>query len=355
MKPVSALQDKISLYLNWNKARVEFVAQFILSLITLRTCSLYRLCVAFQREASSASSYKRIQRFFRSYTFDPSSIARLLVTLIPLEKEWVLCLDRTNWKLGQKEINHLILAVACQGVAIPLFWCNLNKAGNSESQERINLVKRFLQTFPDQKIRYLTADREFIGHHRLSWLAEHQILFRVRIPKSTQVARAGSVPIAVKFHFLDLTCNTWNVIPRPCRVWGMDLYVAGSLSDKDYCYVISQERPESMIADYRTRWEIESLFSCLKKRGFDMESCRLTLPERTDKLTALLAIAFCWSYSEGIQKSALTPARIAKTRFGQYWPAESKFHQGLQYLQEILLNPVKLKREFMRALAVFVP
>ena len=87
MKPVSALQDKISLHLDWNKARVEFVAQFILSLITLRTCSLYRLCVAFQRDASSASSYKRIQRFFRSYTFDPNSIARLLVTLIPLEKE----------------------------------------------------------------------------------------------------------------------------------------------------------------------------------------------------------------------------------------------------------------------------
>ena len=317
MNPVTALQHKLNRHLTWNKARLEFLSQFILSLIKLRTCSLYRLCVAFQREADAQSNYKRIQGFFRSYVFDPADIARLLVTMVPLEDEWVLCLDRTNWKLGQTEINHLVLAVAYRGVPIPLSWYNLGKAGNSESTERINLIKRFLQTFPEQKIRYLTAEREFIGHHWFSWLAENQILFRTPIPKSTQVARAGSVPIAVKFHFLDLTCNTWNAIPRPYRVWGMDLYVAGNLSDKGYCYIIGQERPESMIADYRTRWEIESLSSCLKKRGFGMESRPLTLPERTDKLTALLAIAFCWSYSEGIQKSALNTSSHSQDTL---WP-----------------------------------
>ena len=110
-----------------------------------------------------------------------------------------------------------------------------------------------------------------------------------------------------------------------------------------------------MIEDYRVRWEIESLFSCLKTRGFDLEACRLTDTERTDKLSALLAIAFCWSYSEGIQQNAKKPVRIAKTRYGRSWPAASIFHQGLSYLQEILLNPVKLKRHFMKTLGIFVP
>lgn len=355
MNPVTALQHKLNHHLPWNKARLEFLSQFILSLITLRTCSLYRLCAAFRRDANAQSSYKRIQRFFRSYVFDAADIARLLVTLVPLEDEWVLCLDRTNWKLGQTEINHLVLAVACRGVAIPLFWCNLGKAGNSESEQRIHLVKRFLQTFPEQKIRYLTADREFIGHEWLCWLIEHNILFRVRILKSGLVTRPGSVPIAVRFHFLDLKCGRWNALPQRCKIWGMNLYVAASLSQKGYCYVVGQSCPDTMIEDYRTRWEIESLFSCLKKRGFDLEACRLTDPERTEKFTALLAIAFCWSYSEGIQREAKKPVRIAKTRYGRSWPAESLFHQGLLYLQEILLNPVKLKREFMRTLAVFVP
>ena len=147
MNPVTALQNKLSVHLDWNKARCEFIAQFVLGLIKLRTSSLYRLRVAFVRDATPASSYKRIQRFFRSYSLDYSAIARLIVTLVPLESEWVLCLDRTNWKLGSQHINHLVLAVCCQGVAIPLFWCNLDKAGCSESDQRIALMKRFLITF----------------------------------------------------------------------------------------------------------------------------------------------------------------------------------------------------------------
>lgn len=135
----------------------------------------------------------------------------------------------------------------------------------------------------------------------------------------------------------------------------INLYVTGSSSKKGYCYIVGQSRPDTMIEDYQSRWENESLFSCLKKRGFDLESCRLTDAERTDKFTELLAIAFCWSYSESIQQSTKKPVRIAKTRFGQSWPAEGLFHQGLLYLQEILLNPVKLKRTFVKTLAVFVP
>lgn len=115
MNPVTALQHKLNRRLTWNKARLEFLSQFILSLIRLRTCSLYRLYIAFQREADAQSDCKRIQRFFRSYVFDPADIDRLLVTMVPLEDEWVLCLDRTNWKLGQTEINHPVLALACSG------------------------------------------------------------------------------------------------------------------------------------------------------------------------------------------------------------------------------------------------
>ncbi|KEQ13073.1 hypothetical protein GZ78_26305 [Endozoicomonas numazuensis] len=49
MNPATALQNKLSVHLNWNKALCEFIAQFILGLIKLRTSSLYRLRVAFVR------------------------------------------------------------------------------------------------------------------------------------------------------------------------------------------------------------------------------------------------------------------------------------------------------------------
>ncbi|WP_366537389.1 transposase, partial [Acinetobacter baumannii] len=51
--------------------------------------------------------------------------------------------------------------------------------------------------------------------------------------------------------------------------------------------------------DYALRWEIETLFSCLKGRGFNLENTRLTDPRRVKKLIAVLAISFCWCYLTG--------------------------------------------------------
>ena len=92
----------------------------------------------------------------------------------------------------------------------------------------------------------------------------------------------------------------------------INLYVTGSSSKKGYCYIVGQSRPDTMIEDYQSRWENESLFSSLKKRGFDLESCRLTDAERTDKFTGLSAIAFCWSYSESIQQSTKNLSELRK-------------------------------------------
>jgi hypothetical protein len=47
-----------------------------------------------------------------------------------------------------------------------------------------------------------------------------------------------------------------------------------------------------MIAEYAVRWEIETLFGCLKSRGFRMEQTHLTDAERLRKLVALFALVF---------------------------------------------------------------
>ena len=47
-----------------------------------------------------------------------------------------------------------------------------------------------------------------------------------------------------------------------------------------------------MIAASADRWQIETLFGCLKTRGFNFEDTHLTDPERLSKLLGLLALAF---------------------------------------------------------------
>lgn len=72
-----------------------------------------------------------------------------------------LCLDRTEWKLGRLSIKLLLIGVAHQGVAYPLVWCFLGKAGSSSLQEQLRLLRRLLSFLAKEPIQTLLADREF--------------------------------------------------------------------------------------------------------------------------------------------------------------------------------------------------
>jgi len=63
--------------------------------------------------------------------------------------------------------------------------------------------------------------------------------------------------------------------------------------------VITNHRPHQAIADYGKRWGIETLFGCLKTRGFCLESTHLKDPERLSRMIALLTIALCWAFLTG--------------------------------------------------------
>src|SRR5512143_3511856 len=47
------------------------------------------------------------------------------------------------------------------------------------------------------------------------------------------------------------------------------------------------------------RGQVETLFGCLKSRGFNLEDTHLTHPERLAKLMGLLAMAFAWTCRTG--------------------------------------------------------
>ena len=63
--------------------------------------------------------------------------APLVVRMPGLSGSWHLCLDRTNRKIGRKEINVLVLAVATRRYRVPLIWTVSGKADNSNTKERI--------------------------------------------------------------------------------------------------------------------------------------------------------------------------------------------------------------------------
>ena len=83
--------------------------------------------------------------------------------MIRLARPWNLCLDRTNWKIGGRDVNLLILAVATRRFRVPLMWMVLDKAGNSNTEEHVALMQCYLALFGANSVRLLLAKREFIG------------------------------------------------------------------------------------------------------------------------------------------------------------------------------------------------
>jgi hypothetical protein len=102
-----------------------------------------------------------------------------------------LAIDRTNWKFGKLDINILVLSICHNSIAMLIMWDMLPKTGTSNSNERKNLINRFLRVFGGEKILALLGDREFIGDNWLKFLADINVPFYVRIKGNLTIGRSG--------------------------------------------------------------------------------------------------------------------------------------------------------------------
>lgn len=135
---------------------------FDIALCKVQTVGFEKLANAFDSEAMAVSSLRRIQRFIAKYTLDSDLIAKLIFGLLPKKENLKLTIDRTNWKFGQTDINIFMLGVTYKGVAFPLLFKMLDKRGNLNCKEGIDLVNRFIELFGTNCIDCLMADREFV-------------------------------------------------------------------------------------------------------------------------------------------------------------------------------------------------
>jgi Transposase DDE domain len=336
MKDIRSLEQTLATHLPWHKARVKFVAALILALVTAKTVNLVELACVFAGKAKQDSKYKKLQRFFRFFEIPYADIAALVVKLLGVDGPWTLSLDRTNWQFGAVHINLLVLGIVHQGIAYPIVWLSLDKAGNSNTDERILIMEIFLQLFGKEKIARLVGDREFVGKEWLCWLRNHGIHFNLRVRDNFQVANARGKMVPVFHLFRATRVNQALVIEQPRRMWGEDWYFSGCYLGKgEYLILVSPTLDEAAVEEYADRWEIETLFAALKTRGFCLEQTHMTDPERLERLLAMLALTFCLCHKLGewlheqkalkLKKHGRKPKSIFRRGFDQLRGAITNF------------------------------
>ncbi len=348
MKHISELRAILSQFFDWHKPRLDCLGQIIQALFVVRTINLTQVASAFKSDAKEDSSYRRVCRFFTNFTFDMSTIVLLVFRLFPLGDKCILILDRTNWKWGKSPINILMLSIAYRGISIPLFWVVLNLEGNSCAEERIDLLKRVVERIGLNRIEGLLADREFIGTQWFRFLIERKIPFIIRIKQNSvvEIGESGKLPIGRLRKWL----SQKKVVNHPIHMWGLSLYVSieKRKGAKEQMIVVSNLKFEDPLGMYRRRWEIETMFGCLKTRGFRMEDTHITDPDKIEKVVFVLAIAFCWAYRIGDIRDQAQAIEV-KTHGRK---ARSLFREGLNLIRGAIFGRW-LVRKFRRLLSCF--
>lgn len=100
--------------------------------------------------------------------------------------------------------------------------------------------------------------------------------------------------------------------------------------------LISFNRPEEGISQYKRRWQIETAFRAMKSSGFNIEDTHLRDMERISRLVAMVCIAMVWAYLVGDHKDMnIKSIRILK--HGRR--AKSIVKYGLEEISIVLLRP----------------
>ena len=257
-------------------------------------------------------------------------MARLTLKLLNIEPPFVIAIDRTEWQLGAAWVNVLMLSVGYKNISIPLFWTVLEEKGCSDNAERGALVQQFIDEFGAGSIRFVAADREFASKEWLAYLVKNKIGFRLRIKANTLITDKRGRRIHASKMLKTMKIGERAEFQRRRRLWNKAVFVAVCRkADGDNVIVVSSERTGRILLEYSQRWQIETLFGCLKTRGFRLEETHLTHGERISSLLSLLTLATVWGILAGEFTARRTPPKIKK--HGR--PEKSIFRLGLETLR----------------------
>lgn len=334
-----ALSRAISNHIELSETRRETLGWLALLVMQQGSICLWRLAAYVTTSATTDSVRRRFYRFFQHVKIDGTMAARVVVDILGLAgKAWVLAIDRTNWDFGKTTINILMISVVWNGMGIPLMWCLLPKAGNSNTSTRTDLLDRLQETFPDLKIASIMGDREFIGDKWMAYLKRNKIPFIMRLRENQFVTRKGYKSWTVAEIAQSLRCKRRIIINGPCRLGanpGEDniwvRIVIMRLPTGELLTLACSGNPRRALKNYRRRWTIETMFGNFKTKGFNMEDTHITDPDKLSTLLAVLALAVALSVKTGVALAQLNPIPLKK-HGRRAW---SLFALGLHGLRKI--------------------
>lgn len=287
------------------------------------------------------SFYRRIQRFFALHTLSENDIIPLILKLLSLPWPYFLSMDRTNWKFGKTHINILTVGIVYKGIAFPIAWSILGKAGNSSCEERKRVVRGAIERIGRNRLAWILADREFVWEEWFAWLIEEDIPFWIRVKENFLYEKWKSLALLFKY-----TEKKAVYKKQPVLLKGNWVYLS-AIRNQEELLIVASNRPNTKkentkdtesndaIENYTKRWGIEVLFFSIKSWWFHFEDTHMTDSKKISKLFWIVWLALTWCYKVWEQQEVLHPKPLKKHG---YKPI-STFKLWFRLLTHFFLDP----------------
>ena len=302
----------------------------VTGIIQAKNVQLPQIAKHFNNQRSAQANERRLQAFLTDFPFDYQRIALLMTLFIPRGRI-TLCLDRTEWKFGQCEVNILMLTARCGEVGVPLFWELLdNRSGNSSVTDRTQLLEQGLALLGRERVGLLVADREFVGADWVRYLVGQRMSFCLRLPRTHPIRLRNGEVWAVETLLAQKSERYYERVLVDGQ-W-LNVYLK-QLTNKELLYLAGTLSAGELGRAYRRRWSIEVMFQSFKERGFFLETTHLKALHKLKKLLALVGLAhgFCLVAGRHIDRKVKP---IGRKNHG--YKGQSYFRRGKDVLEAYL-------------------
>ncbi|CAC9513783.1 hypothetical protein [uncultured Gammaproteobacteria bacterium] len=191
----------------------------------------------------------------------------------------------------------LMVSMIYKGRSLPLLWVTRQgKKGHFPQDMHIELIKSVQAIIPEGTAVICLGDGEFDGADWLKTLSDYGWEYACRTANNAVLYENGE-----EFTFKDICpeqggmteipavefTRKRSIIVRAVVYWG------GKYKDPIYL-VTNLPTGGEAFNWYRKRFRIETLFSDLKGRGFNLQKSGLRAPERVSRLIIAAALAYIW-------------------------------------------------------------
>lgn len=292
------------------------------------------------------SHYKRLLRIF---SIDKSStlwqeLLSYVFRIFHLKSD-LLLLDGTSWQRGSKKYHFLTLCIVYKGVAIPIYWEDLNKKGQSNEKERNSFIRQACQLY-NLKEKVVIADREYIGQKWFKELFTCDLEFIIRIRKSDYKKLINS--FSGKTHQqLSAKVTRSKKHNKSCskmiKIAGKNVQfivtknqMKTTQDDLLYLLCSSNITAQKSVEYYQQRWKIECCFKHLKSNGFDLQKMNLKEENKIQLMMAIVIFSYALSINQGLKEYDKVLCKTYKN--GTVYKVVSVFKKGLQEINLVCLS-----------------